>query len=645
MRLIYQGVELGILNINECVGEAVYDDTLTDYLYTRYSISVSAVVNGQAEVRRWTPPTSYERQDDSLVLDRYDDDIEHAPPGAAPDIANRPTGTSVAPQPFGVKSPGRGSYPGIVPPVVGFVPGTIRTVTRPGSELTSPPSSLGGLYRIVRTPNAAPLTDAAIRHRLQTPRGRLYIFSGTGDEDDGNLLLRSPAEDDDVCDARNGPIPRLYGIQAAMGEDGTFMVEFQIETYICETEENRGLGSALLSNRFSMKHSVSDEFFLDIMVEGVAHFRTDKLYEAPSGLSPDDFRLSLVPPVPFGMVRGNIIVEGLPDGTGIRYSFMDRQVKSNFVMGAFARAAKVSVSHKQALVNPKSGRQRVGDQYNAAIASMQAMGSLPGAITGANPYTNILNSLGIKGLNFGTFFKLGVGGRLYAENKMRAQIGAMGVLESSFPYVVDEVEAIVIGDPSSSRTQLYRLARSAAIGAITLRGFRGFSVPQFSMELEYNHADRTVICRVGFTRSLITGAAVFKTLAIRDNNGIIRRGVNTLDVINGPTDNLFGRPFPNPALPGLPAGTAPPPSEFDGRPILSLADSVVNPDPALPLGAGGIVPSPNPRPIGDFRSRGSIYSLIFSALSVPGSSILQEFKAPAEGDPGIPGWGDVLTGG
>lgn len=158
----------------------------------------------------------------------------------------------------------------------------------------------------------APTTDVAIRHYLSQPRCRLRYVVGDV------TVVESPAPGQFV-DAANGPTPRSW--EAVKVTERTWHIRFRVETTVveCGTTE-----SGLLSNRWSMAHSIGDDRLTTIVTEGVAVFRTDRL--AQVGRNADFFRDRLIPPAPQGFRRMRINIVVNPVGNIIQYSVVDQEL-------------------------------------------------------------------------------------------------------------------------------------------------------------------------------------------------------------------------------------------------------------------------------------------------------------------------------
>lgn len=352
---MYHGVDLGVLETYAFDWEPVYSDDGSDYLYTKVSLVVRAMVNGQAEVLNVQPdrpfngpPISYAfaggpqltRAEKAVAIERS----RVAPLNISAD-AFRPRPLN---QPTNVKIPGQ--------PLAGM------NVSRDKGIFATERSTL---RRIVRVANAAPLTHIAIRHRLTTPLGRLYVFSGPGQEsgqpkpgsDDrveppAQLILESPQDPKWKTDCKNGPAPKLLGIYQTTQEN-TMLVDWQIETYVNESQLNDVKNtSALVSHRFSQSQVLLPDGHSIIATAGEAIFRSDFVYQLPE--TPDLKRPILFQPIPQGFVRSIDYVTARSDAIGVNYAYTDTQVASNFVAGVYVGAASITAVHRQAIVSNDS---------------------------------------------------------------------------------------------------------------------------------------------------------------------------------------------------------------------------------------------------------------------------------------------------
>lgn len=337
MRVIYNGIDLGVLETYAFDGTPVYDDSGVDLLYTRYEIVVRCVFNGQAEVINpstdsFPAPIGFQQRLNGPFVS-YNASKTQLPSQKEPTKRESPTKLVTSTGGLGIEPKGAG----------------INDVAKPR------------LRQIFKVPTPAGRTHQVVRDRLSMPRRKLFVFSGPGTElasqqpgedarpsTSANIILESP-EKKSVCDCKNGPIPKLFGIHTAIGDANTIFVDFSIETFINEGPQNGvNFTGALLSNRFAQTQIVDNDGYTTNITGGIAIFRTDRVYELLQ--SPDFNRPLMFIPIPPGFVREGIQVAGRPDVTGIEYSFRDRQVHVNFPAGPYARAASINVYHRQALV-------------------------------------------------------------------------------------------------------------------------------------------------------------------------------------------------------------------------------------------------------------------------------------------------------
>jgi hypothetical protein len=177
----------------------------------------------------------------------------------------------------------------------------------------------------------------------------LWVFGNKG-EDASDIWLQSPAWGQRV-DAKLGPTPKILAVDQVFGDEpNTFSFVFSVETFLVDTD-GQGVKQtdALISNRFSQRHQFSTDGYLTIVTQGKALFRTDLIYSM--GVNPDSRRQILFMPIPpVGFVRENVVVEGIPDSTGVEYAYEDRQVPFNFPAAPYIRAASIMINHRQAIV-------------------------------------------------------------------------------------------------------------------------------------------------------------------------------------------------------------------------------------------------------------------------------------------------------
>lgn len=338
--MIYSGIDLFFIETTTFDWSSVYDDSGTDYLYDRVEIVGRAVVNGQEAIVKPVNGTP-----GPFMSYKYKGQESSEPPNF-----------QLFPRVTDIISPTPPVLVNGVPSISGFT----------GINV----SEQSNLRSISFVANAPPLTHATIRHRLSSPRGKLYIFTGMGMETgipgagtssppvygpsgkNGEVIitLQSPQAEEDVCDCKNGPIPKILAVHNTIGADQTMMVDWACETYINEDKSNnvRPYG-AMLSNRFKQVHMVDSDGYTTIETHGVAIFRTDFVYSLPE--SPDQLRPLNFMPISQGFRREILYVEGREDVTGVAYGYRDIQVHVNFAAGPYIKAASIATNHRQSVIS------------------------------------------------------------------------------------------------------------------------------------------------------------------------------------------------------------------------------------------------------------------------------------------------------
>lgn len=333
MHLIYNSVAMDVMTIDRFFWDTVYDDSGIDPLYQKVEILVTAMVNGQSEVRTVSgPPISYTASGNGFR------GVQAA--ATAPGAATAPVvGTNTDP---------------------GLVPGALRQY---GAARVSGTGSLGlqtivePLYgddlQIVETiapgPGSPITTLQLISKRLTSPRAPLFVFSGKG-ANPGQLLWQSP-NSGALCDAKGGPKPTSFGITHCFADGVTFFVTFGIESYLQLSAKTAK--DPLLSNRFMMSHVIDEDSFLTIQTVGRAVFDLGVLQnnsQNPKNANPDTYRPNLFLPIPQGFVRQNITVLQSADGTSIDYNFSDVESRVSFAGGPYVNATKCEAIHRQFIV-------------------------------------------------------------------------------------------------------------------------------------------------------------------------------------------------------------------------------------------------------------------------------------------------------
>jgi hypothetical protein len=207
------------------------------------------------------------------------------------------------------------------------------------------------------------ITDRSIRHWLSVPRRRLIV---SDENPKGETTLLMSPKPGFTVDAHNGPFCSVFDVMDVYGDARTFAVLFGVKTYVSECEENLGIAGAFLSNRFRQTHDHDEDGYTTVTTEGEARFRTDFVAGA---LNPDLLRPYLFLPIPNGYKRRFIHAEGLSDGSGLNYSFVDEQQKQQLVVGDEIGATRVTANYSQVMITNEDKLGTALEALNRATQS------------------------------------------------------------------------------------------------------------------------------------------------------------------------------------------------------------------------------------------------------------------------------------
>lgn len=180
----------------------------------------------------------------------------------------------------------------------------------------------------------APLTDAAIRHKLSQPKRLFAWFPIAGPpfvSPNGVVTQENGSKD---CDVKGGPFPLVHDVIQIVGTK-SYIVDFEIETYVNETDLFNVTPSTLLSNRWTEEEDIDQDFFAIRKISGLAMFRKDRLIDL--GAFADDFRAYCFPPLANGFHRFAIHVAISEDDTQLAYTVIDRQTAMTVVPEVVSR--------------------------------------------------------------------------------------------------------------------------------------------------------------------------------------------------------------------------------------------------------------------------------------------------------------------
>lgn len=238
-----------------------------------------------------------------------------------------------------------------------------------------------------------------------------------------------------------------------------------------------------------------------------------------------------------------------------------------------------------------------------------------------------------------------------ALDALQAGSAAIDTINKIVPQLEDEVTVEVRGQPGTTKQQLYFLALAAANGMVRrFDNLANMVAPsQGMLMIEYDGADDWVRCTIRYKWSCLS-ATVLRV----DNLPSPGTFYDNVAVYRGPSCNVVGDnfdfvnqfPFLTIGLPGIPATAASPDAPqlpFDDQMILTGCPTTEepkpkaitqNPVPDRPLERNGtVIPSPNPKPPGDNRSRGNVVTNAYMAANPPspGSTTQGSQQTPSPG--------------
>lgn len=430
--LVYNGIPMQLLKTNVIDRQAVYDESGTDYLYTRWMISVICLYNPGWMM---APAVRFPKGDADAVLqgnpgDRPKGDIDPREQERVKPLRVYP-GQQI-PTDFKEEIERlllEGGFPNFFPKHLlrgAVITGEedtlvinpqidndslfrfqkflewIGSVTRPGVPPNQFWEDFGPFPNVAQNPPDDPApgphgildgqgppgneilgpgpwspveTDYALRHHLMQPRRQLILLWDSGLKVGFPLteaMLISPLAGYQT-DALNGPKPHHCDIQRVAGEARTFIVHYTIETNLNECGEGASRekdAPVMLSNRWTMHYDIDHDYYTTQTVDGVAHFRTDLLLGVGEfGALPDDLRSEFYFPIPHGFKREHIQVAATPDGSAVMYRFQDREVAKKLDKAVVGpRVSRVAGAHKLSLVSNFDALGGTLDVYRDVLA-------------------------------------------------------------------------------------------------------------------------------------------------------------------------------------------------------------------------------------------------------------------------------------
>lgn len=165
-------------------------------------------------------------------------------------------------------------------------------------------------------------TMLRVRAALLSPRHTLTYQVGS------DVLISSPVSGQEM-DSNNGPHPIACDIMHL--NDQTFIVTFEIETYISECGGAKSQVLPYLSNRWVERHDIDTNGYVTRTIDGEVIFNSafiDTKTTTNKNPTPDHYRGLIAPPnIPLiqGFVRTKQEYTSTTDGKGLQYSIQDQQ--------------------------------------------------------------------------------------------------------------------------------------------------------------------------------------------------------------------------------------------------------------------------------------------------------------------------------
>lgn len=199
--------------------------------------------------------------------------------------------------------------------------------------------------------------------------------------------------------------------------------------------------------------------------------------------------------------------------------------------------------------------------------------------------------------------------------------------------IQDDVMVTVWGGPGSDRQRLYHLAAAIGFGLVKRLGPVSTEIPAPGMvAIQYDAADNHVTFQLRYSNTL----AVVMATSLLPGRPAASDLARSLPVLWGPAEgveggkwNFTGPAVGNDLLAGFDTGLPVPDlmaSGYANRTLLTKNDVSIPPDPNVEILGPG--PTLNPRPHADARSRGSWVSLVYSALTTPGTTFDMTYPKP-----------------
>ncbi len=422
--LSYAGIGMQIVQTLDFQHQPVYD-ALNTYLYTRITISVSAVYNPQA--------TSYANQSVTIV------------PSLRPTGATRPTdtvgagGLGLGARTFGPSLPTlpQPSTEALVAGGVGAGEAAIRQDQFSIHEqedlrrrqLAAEQSRLDRQQQLAvqragtRTFDLGPrpsvgvppaITETAVRHSLSQARQQLIYAV------DGVIMVRSPGAGFTV-DSANGPVVLEAPTVTQVSGSKSFLVRLTVQTCINECpagSDKTAPKGIVLSNVWEQSEDLDQDYYQTRTTRGRMTFDTAKLTNAAFSIAPadsvaavvvgggiagavgartiraiaDDFRSLTYQPVPAGFKRMNVVVVVVEDGNQLEYSYVDKQQTLSITSSYASSISRIEAIHTSGTGLPDAIGGIAG--ATGGIDSLRRLGARVGGWVGGGLPVNLSDALG-----------------------------------------------------------------------------------------------------------------------------------------------------------------------------------------------------------------------------------------------------------
>lgn len=190
-----------------------------------------------------------------------------------------------------------------------------------------------------------------LEKRLSTPRKQLRIYSFTDPNDSAKEQVMVEVPKGTLrSDCLNGPHCRVLQVMPIGGYSSYIArIQFSAALPLCPDPDYSPI---MISNRWEMKLSTTDDYFSIREFSGIAHFRLDML--AKQNLNPRFFQNQFFYPVEPGYRRLNPEVIRNAAGDQVMYNYVDVQTPFSFPGGIPYHATRAEVLEHRMYMRPGS---------------------------------------------------------------------------------------------------------------------------------------------------------------------------------------------------------------------------------------------------------------------------------------------------